>query len=234
MSQGVNPLGDAAHDGPQGDAAPPPRRPLPTQVAEQVRDMILEGVLTPGARIPEQAVSERLAVSRTPLREALKILATEGLVELKPNRGAVVANPRPEEIRDLIQVMAALEALAGELACERASDTQIAEIRALHEELVAARARGDRLTYFKRNQDVHLAIVAAAGNAPLTELHRTLNARCYRILYMSNERNERWHVAVEDHQAMVDLLSARDAPALSALLRQHRNVAWEAVQDRLV
>ncbi len=160
-------------------------------------------------------------------------MAAEGLLEHAPNRGAVVANPGPEEVRDMVQVMAALEALAAELACKHASDAEVDEIRALTHEMLAAYVRRDRPDYFRLNQSIHLGIVAAARNPALSETHSRLNARCYRVLFMSNERSERWHLAVQDHERMAELLAGRDADALSALARRHRAVVWDEVNTRL-
>lgn len=217
-----------------GDALPDrDRGTLPEAAAGAIRDMILADELTPGQRVPEHALARRLGISRTPLREALKLVAAEGLLEHAPNRGAVVANPGPDEVRDMVQVMAALEALAAELACERASDAEITEIRALTHEMLAAYVRRDRPDYFRLNQSIHLGIVAAARNPALSETHGRLNARCYRVLFMSNERSERWHLAVQDHERMAELLAARDAEALSALARRHRAVVWDEVNARL-
>lgn len=206
---------------------------LPELAAAAIRDMILADELSPGERVPEHALATRLGISRTPLREALKLVAAEGLLDLAPNRGAVVANPGPGEIRDMVQVMAVLEALAAELACQKASDGEIAELRALTHEMHAAYVRRDRPTYFRLNQSIHLGIIAAARNPALAETHARLNARCYRVLYMSNERSERWHLAVQDHERMAELLAARDEAALSALARRHRAVVWDEVNPRL-
>ena len=148
---------------------------LPDKVAGLLRDMIVQDVLVPGQRIRERSLAEQLEVSRTPLREAMKVLATEGLVELSPNRGALVASPSPQQVQDMLQVLGVLEGLAGELACARASQDQIDEIQALHYEMLASYARKDRLGYFKLNQKIHQAIVAASGNVSLIE---TRPAQC--------------------------------------------------------
>ena len=204
-------------------------RPLQTRaetVAERLRDMIAQNVLQPGARIRERAIGEALQVSRTPMREALRILAAERLVELLPNRGAVVCDPSPQEIRDLLGVLAALEALAGEQAATAASDAEIAEIRAAFE-------RQDRLAYFKLNQAIHRAIVAAAHNAPLAEMHALLNARLYRVRYQSNLNNAKWHSAIEEHEQILAALTARDSAALARILRAHLGSTWAKVSETL-
>ena len=96
-----------------------PRQVIHDQLLEHLRDLVIEGELAAGARVPERLLCERFGVSRTPLREALKVLAAEGLIELSPNRGARIARPTAEDVAQALKVIGALEALAGELACAR-------------------------------------------------------------------------------------------------------------------
>ena len=208
-----------------------PEPPLAQRVATELRDLIVQDELKPGERIRERELAERLAVSRTPLREALKGLAAEGLVELSPNRGATVANPEPRAIRDLLEVLGGIEGLAGELAATRAGDAEIAEIRALHHEMLAAYARKDRLAYFKINQAIHGAIVSAAANPALQDVHRRLNARLYRVRYRSNLRDTRWHTAIDEHDSILEALEARDAKRLAAIMRAHLGSTWAKVSE---
>lgn len=202
-------------------------------VADRLRDMIAQNELPPGARIRERAIGELLQVSRTPMREALRILAAERLVELLPNRGAVVRAPSPREIQDLLSVLASLEALAGEQASANARDDEITEVRALHFEMLAAYERKDRLTYFKLNQGIHRAIVAASHNAALVELHAMTNARLYRVRYQCNLNSANWHNAIEEHEAILAALCARDGQALAEILRQHLGHTWVKVSEML-
>lgn len=205
--------------------------PLTERVTARLRDLIVQDELKPGERIRERELAERLAVSRTPLREALKGLAAEGLVELSPNRSATVANPEPQEIRDLLEVLGGIEGLAGELAAARAGEDEIAEIRALHHEMLAAYSRKDRLAYFKANQAIHGAIVAAGANPALVDVHRRLNARLYRVRYRSNLRNTRWHTAIEEHEAILEALEARDSRRLADTMRAHLGSTWAKVSE---
>ncbi len=200
--------------------------PLTQRVADAIRDLIVQDQLGAGARIRERDLAARLNVSRTPLREAIKILAAEGLVELSPNRGARVADPTPRDVRDMLRVLGSLEALAGELACEAASDDEVSEISALHYEMLAAYARKARLDYFKLNQRIHLALVAGSHNRPLIEIHRQLNARLYRVRYLSNLRNRTWPAAIEQHEQILDALTRRDGPRLATILRIHLGNTW--------
>src|SRR5215212_6767162 len=137
------------------------RRPLHEEVIDQLRDRIVQGELAPGARLNERVLCAQLGISRTPLREAIKMLATEGLVELVPNRGAIVTPLKAATIADTLTVMGSLESLAGELACRNAGASEIAEIRALHFEMLAHHARGELAGYFKYNQLIHLKIIEA-------------------------------------------------------------------------
>jgi len=160
-------------------------------------------------------------VSRTPLREAFKVLATEGLVELLPNRGAIVSQMDPVRLSESLAVMGALEALAGELACLSASDAQINEIRALHYEMLAYHARGDLAGYFKFNQAIHLKIVKYSGNAVLYNIYRQMNGNVRRARYMANLSKERWDAAVREHDEILAALAARDVKRIRALLSDH-------------
>ncbi len=197
------------------------RRPLHEEVIDQLRDRIVQGELAPSTRLNERVLCEQLGISRTPLREAIKMLATEGLVELLPNRGAIVTPLKAANIADTLAVMGALESLAGELACANANEAAIAEIRALHFEMLAHHARGDLAGYFKFNQLIHLRIIEASGNQVLTNTYRQLNANVRRARYMANLSQERWDAAVREHEEILSALAARDAARLKRLLAEH-------------
>ena len=203
------------------DIVPIARRPLHEEATERLRDLIVQGRLAPGSRLNERLLTAQLGVSRTPLREALKVLATEGLVELLPNRGAIVAQIDPARLSETLVVMGALEALAGELACGNASEAELGEIRALHYEMLANHARGDLAGYFKFNQAIHMKIVKYSGNAVLYQTYRQLNGNVRRARYMANLSRERWDAAVREHEEILAALSARDVERVRALLTDH-------------
>jgi DNA-binding GntR family transcriptional regulator len=194
---------------------------LNDSASRRLRDMIIHGTLAPGARLNERELTTLLGVSRTPLREATRMLASEGLVELLPNRGARVAALNVQSIRDTLEVMGTLEGLAGELFCAKATDADIAEIRATHYEMLADHARGDLASYFERNQAIHFMIVDAAGNQVLSQLYRTLNDRVRRVRLMANFTQARWDQAVEEHNNILDALTKRDTGRLMFLLADH-------------
>ncbi|MFC5069718.1 GntR family transcriptional regulator [Flaviflagellibacter deserti] len=197
------------------------RRSLHGELVDLLHDMVLEGELRPGDKINEQALCARFGVSRTPLREALKVLASGGLVILSPNRGASVARISPEEVNELFPIMGALEALAGELACARITDASVAQIRKLHEAMLRHYERKEASKYLKLNRDIHEAIFAAAGNNELTQLYHTLMVRTHAVRFTAKKSEARWDEAVADHVEMMDALEKRDGAKLSGLLKVH-------------
>jgi DNA-binding GntR family transcriptional regulator len=197
------------------------RRVLHVEVAHQLRRMIVEGDLAPGTRLNERVLCEQLSVSRTPLREAFKVLAGDGLIALLPNRGAEVLRLSAEMVVQAFEVMANLEALSGELACRRITEPQLAEIRALHFEMLASHARRDLPAYFKLNQRIHEAINAAARNEILRETYLRINLRIQALRFRTNVDVTKWDLAVLEHVRMMQALERRDSAALAALLKQH-------------
>lgn len=204
------------------------------EVVSRLRDMIIEGELAPGTKLRERILCERLGISRTPLREAFKVLAADGLVELHPSRGATVAKLRIEEIDEMFAVMGALEALSGELAAERISDETIAEIRVLHAQMLLHYTRGDLGAYFALNQQIHEAILDAAANPTLASIYRSLAGRVRRARYLANMSKTRWAEAVEEHEAILAALTARDGARLAGLLKQHLKNKGETVRESLL
>jgi len=206
---------------------------LPAALARRLRDLITEGDLAPGARLNERALCERLGVSRTPLREAFRLLAADGLVTLAPNRGAIVTELSLRDVRESFDVMSGLEALSGELACRHVTDAEIAEIKALTFEMLACHARGDLPGYYRRNREIHDRINRAARNGVLTQVYTTLNLRIQNLRFRSNFDRDKWDAAAHEHAEMVDALEARDGPRLAALLRDHLTRKGDAVLEAL-
>lgn len=197
------------------------RRYLHDEVVERMRELILSGELEPRSRVNEGELTERFGISRTPLREAIKILATEGLLELLPNRGARVASLTLAEIEEMIEVIAGLEATAAELACHIITDKEIAAIEAEHTAMIAAWRCGDRDRYFAHNRAIHDAMIAASRNAILSHIYNGLSGRIQRSRYAVHQTAEQWATAVGEHQRMIGLLRDRNAEALSVLMRAH-------------
>lgn len=197
------------------------RTALAVEVSNHLRQMIFEGALEPGEKVREKLLTEQFGVSRTPLREALKVLAAEGLLELIPNRGAVITRQSADELDEVFSVLAVLEGLAGELAAREASDKELAGIAQMTRALRQSYEDADRPTYFRINQAIHRAILEAASNDTLARSHELVAFRVQRARYQANLTPGRWRVAVEEHEAIAEALEARDADRCAALMRSH-------------
>ncbi|MDQ0348245.1 GntR family transcriptional regulator [Ancylobacter vacuolatus] len=216
------------------DTAIIPRRSLHDELAAQLRDMLMRGDLKAGDKISEQALCQRFGVSRTPLREALKVLANEGLVILSPNRGASVARVSPDEVDELFPIMGAMEALAGEAACARATDADIAAVQALHDEMLVHYRASDPAAYLRLNRRIHEAFFDMAGNTALSQLYQTLMVRIHAVRFVAQKSSDRWREAVEDHEEMMAALRARDGARLGTILKLHLRHKAAMVHESLV
>jgi len=223
---------------PGAGVSPSPIVPLsrPTlhgQLVDRVRTLIVEGQLAPGTRIHEGELGNALGVSRTPLREALKVLASEGLVELVQGRGAVVRKLTGKDVAEMLDVLRALETLAARLACRNATDAQIAALRRTHDEMIAFYEAGNRLDYYWRNQAIHAGLADLSGNALLATMHATIQARMKRIRFIGNEDPGGWTAAVAEHREMIAALEARDEARLAAVVARHLDETWKRVANKL-
>lgn len=209
------------------------RRSLASELTGRLRDMIVEGTLKPGDKIAEPDLCDLFGVSRTPLREAIKVLAAEGLIELTPNRGARIARIAPEAVEELFPIMGMLEALAGELACARLDADDLARLEAMHAEMVGHWRRGEWLAYSRLNRAIHEEIFRLAGNATLSALYQNLMVRIHAVRFVARKSPERWAEAVDDHERMMAALRARDGASLSAIMREHLRHKADMVHEAL-
>jgi DNA-binding GntR family transcriptional regulator len=203
---------------------------LHADIVNQLRDFIVEGHLAPGIRIPERELCEKFDISRTPLREALKVIAAEGLVELLPNRGARVRAFSETDIRNLFEVISGLDFVAGQLACARITDDAIAAIEKMHLDMYTHYLRRELAEYFRVNQKIHQAIVDAAANPVLSTNYQNLNSIVRRLRYSANlVRRDRLGDAMREHEQIVDALRRRSADELGLLMFRHMQSKCEAV-----
>lgn len=208
-----------------------PRQVLHQEVALRLRQRIVEGDIAPGSKLNERELSALLHVSRTPLREAIRALAAEGLVELLPNRGAVVALLSIQDVANTFEVIAGMEGQSGELAALRITETELAEIRALNYEMMAAFTRRDLSTYYRLNASIHEKINLSARNPVLSRTYCTVNARLQALRFRSNFDDRKWHQAVLEHEQMVDRLASRDGAGMRALMVRHLEQKRDVVLD---
>jgi DNA-binding GntR family transcriptional regulator len=207
--------------GPEAATADTPS--LHGEILMKLRDYIAESDLPEGARIPERQLCEMFGISRTPVREALKVLASEGLVNLLPNRGSRIRSLSEPEICDLFDLMGGLEALAGRLACERITDEEVTEIERLHHEMYAFYLRRDLHGYFRINRMIHDRIVAAARNPTLSTTYASHAGRLRGARFSPNSvaDPERLSAAMREHETILDALRRRAGSELSDILFLH-------------
>lgn len=197
------------------------RGDLHQEAARLLRKMILSGELPPGERLREIVISEQLGMSRTPVREAFRTLAAEGLVNLMPNRSVWVSELDKVEAAEVFLVLGTLEALAGHLACERITPGQIEVLTELQDDLAAHYNAGDRTSYMEANRQIHEHIVEASGSPSLILAWRLLLPRAERARQVSTLDHDRWDGAFGEHVEMFDALVKRDAPLLRRLMEEH-------------
>lgn len=203
------------------------------QVTQRLRQLLVEGRIAPGAKLNERELCEQMKVSRTPLREAIKTLAAEGLVELLPNRGAIAVQLGEDDILNTFEVMAGLEGLSGELAAQRITPEELTEIEAMHYEMKAAYTRRDLSAYYRLNAAIHRAFNAAARNPVLTATYNQVNARLQALRFRSNQDGEKWARAMQEHDRMIEALQKRDGAALRAELVAHLGHKRDVVIEQL-
>ncbi|QTL02101.1 GntR family transcriptional regulator [Aquabacter sp. L1I39] len=197
------------------------RIPFARQVADRLRDRIIRGELPPGGRIVERSLCEAMAVSRTPLREALKLLEAEGLVEISQNKGARIMSFTPAEASNLFEVIAGLESLAAELAVMRMTPADLAELDDLHARMLDHYQRQEKDPYFALNSAIHDTVVRLSANPILISTHAGLMLRARRGRYMAIVAPDRWAESVGEHEALMSALHARDGVAAGRVWRRH-------------
>lgn len=209
------------------------RDSLPQQVAELLRRRLIEGELPAGSKLNERVLCEQLGVSRTPLREAIKLLAAEGLVALEAGRGAFVPVPSPEDIAQTFDVIAVLEGLAAERAAAHITEAQLSELQALQFDMQAAFERRDLKAYYAANAQVHDVLSLAAHNAVLRQTWQQLNLRLHALRFRSNQDEAKWRQALAEHAEMLLALRQRNGAALRTLLETHLHRKRDAVLEKL-
>ncbi len=206
---------------------------LADQATGELRRMIVQGALPPGEQVTERELSSLLGASRTPIREAVRALALEGLITLSSTGRYFVANPSEEELHDMLRVIGVLEGLAGRLACAVAAAESLAAIARLQEDMRRTANGQTHLDYFETNIAFHRAIVAASGNRVLIETHKALNDRLYRARYVCSTKAANRQRALGEHDAVVEALLARNGDRVERELRTHMAQAEKNITDTL-
>jgi DNA-binding GntR family transcriptional regulator len=210
------------------------RSGLHEEAAARLRTSIVRGEFGPGEQLVEADICEALGISRTPLREALKLLAAEGLVELRLNRSSLVAPLRREQLRELFEAVAGVERIAAELAAQRMTARDHDRLFKLQERMERHHDSGEMREYFDVNQQVHAFIVSCARNGVLKAAHDSLLARAERARFFALSSRGRWDQSVEEHRAVMAALADRNSDAAGRLLACHVLRTGEVVAETFV
>ncbi len=189
---------------------------------------IVSGVLAPGQRLVELQLAAELGVSRSPVREAIHRLATDGLVEIQPRRGAFVAALTPKDLEDVFDVREQLERMAAGLAASTAGPARASELRAIETECAAAAAAGDVTSFFELNDRLHGLVAQLSGNAYLHQLQRSAARRSFRALFLQADSDEFLARSVTEHHAIVDAIAGGDRATAEAAMGHHLRHARDA------
>jgi DNA-binding GntR family transcriptional regulator len=203
------------------DAVAITRRHLHNELLTRLREFIITGKIKDGAKVPEKELCDYFGISRTPLREALKVMAFEGLVSLTHNRGATIRPVTISDLREVFPIYCHLEALAGQLACERLTNEDISDLMVMHEQLAALYDEDKFPQFVEMDELVHARIETAASNAVLLRMLRVVSGRVRRVRYMVRAPRERQKAALEEHGRIMNSLRDRDSASLSRAIKVH-------------
>ena len=194
-------------------------RPLYEEVAERLRQRIFQRDLAPGSWIDELKIAEEYGISRTPLREALKVLAAEGLITMKVRRGAYVTEVSERDLREVYHLLSLLESDAAAVVAERATEAQLAELKALHIELEAA--VDDQVKFFTVNEQFHMRLLEIADNRWTNQLVADLRKVMKLNRHNSLFKSGRIHESLMEHRSVMEALLQRDPEATQQRMRAH-------------
>jgi len=197
------------------------REPIHEQILPHIRRDIVEGRWAPGERLPEPLLCKEFGISRTPLRDALKVLESEGLIELVPHVGAVVTDPSVPDVAEKMEVLAALEQIAAAKVARTRPKATLDAIRRLHKGMQRAAASHDPTTYYRLNDEFHRTIVLGAANKTLAEMHERIMWHVHRARHRANQYERLSEGAAEHHDRIVRHILDGEAAAASQAIAEH-------------
>jgi len=210
-------------------------KPLHQQVIDNLRDMIIESEIAPGSRVPERELCEMFGISRTPFREAMKVLESERLVELIPNRGAIVSQPTSELTQQKFELLTVLEGAAARWASERAKESEIDNLEEIAKKMTAHYESRDVARYFRVDQQFHQEIVNISKNDDLIHIHKNLLLHLRRSRYKSllSHDDHLRQLFVDDHSKIIDAMRARDGQRAEHVIVEHNLRVLAMVKETL-
>lgn len=206
-------------------------RTLHQEVVDQVREMIRRGQLVKGQKIDEKFLCESMGVSRTPVRESLRILHSQGLIDLIPHKGAFVREPPIEEIRDMFEVMSLLEGMCARVDTQKMNEKDLKKIEALHQRLEGHYRNLDHEAYLDTNNVLHTFIQELSGNKTLNEVIAGLRQKI--LLYRQKQlyHKNRFEQSIQEHRDILEAFRKKDAALAEAAMKRHLMKQCEALVE---
>lgn len=206
------------------------KKTLHEEIANNLRELIMSGELQEGDKIKEDELCRSMGISKTPLREALRVLSVEGLIKLVPNRGSFVSTPTFEEIREMFDVMSVLEGICARAAAEKMSAKDLATLEKLHTKLEKNFNRRAQREYIRINNQFHAFVQEMAGNRTLNQIVNGLRQKILLYRYQSLNLPERFEQSIQEHRDLIEAFRKKDSKKAETLMRRHLKTQCDALE----
>ena len=206
------------------------KKTLHEEIASNLRELIMSGELHEGDKIKEDALCNSMGISKTPLREALRVLSVEGLIKLVPNRGSFVSTPTFEEIREMFDVMSVLEGICARAAAKKMSAKDLTTLEKLHNKLEKHFKRRAQREYIRVNNQYHAFVQELAGNRTLNQIVNGLRQKILLYRYQSLNLPERFEQSIQEHRALIEAFRKKDSKKAETLMRRHLKTQCDALE----
>jgi DNA-binding GntR family transcriptional regulator len=206
------------------------KKTLHEEIANNLRELIMSGELQEGDKIKEDELCSSMGISKTPLREALRVLSVEGLIRLVPNRGSFVSTPTFEEIREMFDVMSVLEGVCARAAAAKMGAKDLATLEKLHERLEENYRRKAQREYIRINNQYHAFIQELAGNRTLNQIVNGLRQKILLYRYQSLNLPERFAQSIQEHRDLLEAFRKKDPKKAETLMRRHLKKQCDALE----
>ena len=206
------------------------KKTLHEEIANNLREMMMSGELMEGDKIKEGELCDMMGISKTPLREALRVLSTEGLIRLIPNRGSYVTTPTFEEIKEMFDVMSVLEAVCARTAAEKISDQDFSKLEKLHKKLEVSFKRKNQKEYIDQNNLYHAFVQKLAGNKTMNQIVNGLRQKILLYRFQSLSLPGRFEQSIEEHRRLLGAFRDRNPKKAELLMKSHLKKQCDAME----
>jgi DNA-binding GntR family transcriptional regulator len=206
---------------------------LREQIVTSLRESIIRGELSPGQKITEPELAEKLGISRTPIREAFRQLESEGFLTVIPRKGAVVSTVTPKEVEDFYELKSLLEGYASRMAARKVTEQDIDRLNKINNQLETLARKGDVETFFRKNNEFHSTFISLCGNEKLLDFWNSLVRRVVRFRLQALSVPGRLMNSVDQHRNIIDALRRKDGPLSEEVVYRHSLISGEDLVEEV-